>query len=101
MAGVKGVEMVLGTQGGDVEVRLTGGPAGTTHHTGLCVVLFIEIAADREGRLEVIPDAQVCSHLVCARRTAPAHRVSDPAAAGDERCAGVDGSFRAVRAWIR
>ena len=40
----------LGTQGGEVEVPLTGGPSGTAHHTDSRVVVFIGIVADLEGQ---------------------------------------------------
>ena len=58
----------LGTQGGDVDVPLTGGPSGAANPSHSCAVVFIEIAAE----LEIVSD------LILARWTATTYSVVGP-----------------------
>ena len=80
----------LGTQRGEVDVPLTGGPSGAAHHSESCLKVFIEIAADLEGQFEIIstvpteatwllPDGRLPHVLSLVRAAAGTQDVAEPA----------------------
>ena len=78
----------LGTQRGEVDVSLTGGPSGAAHHSESCLKVFIEIAADLEGQFEIISTVPTGATWFLPEGRLPHVLSLVRAAAGDDRCGG-------------
>ena len=82
----------LGTQEGDVDLPLTGGPSGAAHPSDSCAVVFIEIAADVESQLDIISEVPGESIGFSPDGRLPHIPSSVLIAAWDERCSVVEES---------
>ena len=83
-------DLDLETLGGGVVIPLTDGPSGAAHPSDSCAVVFIEIAADLEGQLEIVSEVPEGSVRLSPDGRLPHMPSLVRTAAWDERCVGVD-----------
>ena len=88
VAAVAGLD--LGMQGGDVVVPLADGPSGVAHPSDSCLVVFIEIASDLEGQLDIISEVPEGSVRFSPDGRLPHTPSLVRLAAWDDRCIVVD-----------